>query len=340
MLKWCIFLFGIVGTTTALDSQDCHKSIHPPTVCKYMSQFNKTYSDHTELKLRAHHIMAIPQYIKDDVEFGYTSRSDRFKHELKRNNVIRRPKIRQNIARHPKNQHKQLTGGVTRLPPIDWRDIDGVSFVTDVKNQGECGCCFAFAAAAVLEYWSKKHGNPKSLSVQHLMDCTSTSAGQNDGCDGGLMEYIFEYGSGHSIVLDSRYPFAKRESTCPNVQLLSHVEVSNWKVLERENDSNAEQQLEKILHKYGPVSVGVDSTAWDNYQKGIFKHSMCSQDIDHAVTIVGYTNKAWIVKNSWGTDWGDNGYIYLEKGHNTCGVAEYIAYITNAYPIIANRPSI
>jgi len=338
MIKHCLFLFWAVVLTDALNYKECRNTNHHPDVCKYMAQFHKNYSNHTELKLRARHIMNSRKYVQNGVEFGHTSRSDRFKHELKRNNLMH-PLIRKNIARLTKNKHKELTSA-SHLPPIDWRDIDGKPFVTDVKNQGECGGCFAFAAAAVLEYWSKKHGHPKSLSVQHLMDCTSTSTGQNDGCDGGLMEYVFEYGKKHSVVLESRYPFAERDATCPNAQLLSHMAVSNWKVLERETNRFAEQQLEKILHEYGPVAVGVDSLEWDNYKNGIYKHHMCSQDIDHAVTIVGYTDKAWIVKNSWGTEWGDNGYIYLERGHNTCGVAEYITYITNAYPIIANRPSV
>ena len=66
---------------------------------------------------------------------------------------------------------------------------------------------------------------------------------------------------------------------------------------------------------------------------------MCTNDIDHAVTIVGYTTDAWIVKNSWGRGWGDKGYIYLERGHNTCGLAEYITYVTDAHPVLNSKPS-
>ena len=154
------------------------------------------------------------------------------------------------------------------------------------------------------------------------------------------MEYVFDYGRLNSIVLETQYPFFERDSVCPKQELLTHVAVANWKVLEKKYTHNAEQQLERILHEYGPVSVGVDSTQWDNYKSGIFKHEMCTPEIDHAVTIVGYTEKFWIIKNSWGTDWGMDGYIHLEKGHNACGVAEYIAYVTSAYPIVVERPSI
>lgn len=339
MLKCCLFLFALLTVSNALDSDDCQKTTVHPAVCNYMALFNKNYSNHTELKLRARHIMGSSKYEHNGVVFGHTSRSDRFQHEKKQNAVLNKVKLRHNIARDSNNKHTQLSVPL-KLPPIDWRNVNGRSYVTSVKNQGSCGGCFAFAAASVLEYWSKTHGNPKDLSVQHFMDCTSTRNGPNDGCDGGLMEYVFQYSTQHSVVLDTHYPYQERTASCPHQQLLSHVQVRNWKVLEKSTTTNAEHQLEKILHDYGPVSVGVDSTSWDNYKHGIFKHTMCGGEIDHAVTIVGYTRNAWIVKNSWGTDWGMDGYIHLERGHNACGVAEYVAYVTSAYPIIENRPSI
>ena len=337
MIKCFLFVF-LVSMTTALDEHDCRKSSTHPNVCEYMAHFHKQYSNHTELNLRSKHILAVEKVHIDGVHFGHTSRSDRFKHELARNSLLSVHKAGQ--PRHPDNEHKQLTAPYT-LPPIDWRDINGVSFVTDVKYQGDCGGCYAFAAATVLEYWSRKHGFPKSISVQHLLDCTSdTSDAPNDGCDGGLMEYVYQYGTQGAVVLENQQPFSGLDMTCPAGDILSHVAVSNWKVIERETfGSLAEHELEKILHQYGPVSVGIDSTNWDNYKSGIFKHTMCSRDIDHAVTIVGYTRKAWIIKNSWGKDWGDNGYLYLERGHNACGVTEYMTYVTQASPISEKRTS-
>ena len=97
--------------------------------------------------------------------------------------------------------------------------------------------------------------------------------------------------------------------------------------------------LEYILHNYGPVSAGIDSTQMDNYIGGIYPATMCSTDIDHAVTIVGYTTNAWIIKNSWGPGWGDNGYLYLERGKNACGIAEYLVFVKEAYPMIKNEPT-
>ena len=153
------------------------------------------------------------------------------------------------------------------------------------------------------------------------------------------MEFVFEYGSKYSIVLEADTPYEVNQEQCPSGSMYSHVRVGNWKVLERETWPDTEAELEMLLHRYGPVAIGVDSSQWDNYRGGTFRHTMCTNDIDHAVAIVGYTADTWIVKNSWGTDWGDNGYIYLERGHNTCGVAEYVTYISDAYPILNMAPS-
>jgi C1A family cysteine protease len=207
-----------------------------------------------------------------------------------------------------------------------------VSYVTEVKDQGSCGDCFAFSAATVLEYWSKKHGHPKSLSSQSIMDCTSGTHRPDVGCEGGLMEYVFEYAKKHPIALDSEMPYQEKQSICPR-ELLSHVKVENYKVLMIDESPTAEQEFEAILHKYGPIGIGVDSENMDNYKGGIFTADMCGKDIDHAVTIIGYTKDAWIVKNSWGPHWGENGYLYLERGANACGVAEYGVYVSNAHPI-------
>lgn len=166
------------------------------------------------------------------------------------------------------------------------------------------------------------------------MDCTSGGNLPNTGCDGGLMEYVFEYANSHPVTLDVDVPYQDRESTCHIHSQWSHVQVHGYKVLMRDEDPKAEDEIEKILHMYGTVSIGIDSKNMDNYQGGIFKADMCTTDIDHAVTIVGYTKDAWIIKNSWGPYWGINGYLYLEKGKNACGVAEYIVYVTDAQPIL------
>ena len=166
------------------------------------------------------------------------------------------------------------------------------------------------------------------------MDCTSHKSLPDDGCEGGLMEYVFQYARRHPVPIESDGPFLMRDSECPNKKLWSRVQVNSYKVLMISTVRNAEAQMESLLYAYGPLSVGVDSRNMENYRNGVFKSHMCGKDIDHAVTVVGFTDNAWIVKNSWGPKWGVDGYIYIERGKNACGIAEYIVYVTNATPIL------
>ena len=333
MIKCFLFVF-VIYQTNAFDSSDCTNKQHEKWMCDFMHKHSRVYKSHSDFLQRKNKLNIIRNKKHDTIQFGLTSRSDKFKHEIKNNNAF--------VSGHHKTftrkvEHKHVQKLYSnKYPPIDFRNKHSLSFVTSVKDQDLCGGCFAFAAATVLEFWSKKSGNPKSLSAQNLMDCTSGSGQPDDGCDGGLMEYVFEYAKNHPVVLDVNYPFTGISKSCPN-KLWTHVTVSDYKVLMIDENPGAEQQIPYILHHFGPVSIGIDSTNMDNYQGGVFTADMCSNDIDHAVTIVGYTNDAWIIKNSWGHDWGVDGYLYLERGKNACGLAEYMVYIDSAYPNIEQQ---
>ena len=324
-----VFLF--LAMCYMVDAFECQPGKHGVRICDYMHTHHKNYNS-SEFILRKARIDSVKVRIDDGVHFGLTSRSDRFEHELGRNMALKlsmhRIFSRDDTVAHVPLERKHRH-------PIDWRNVDGKTYVTPVKDQGHCGGCFAFAAATVLEYWSvRDQGFPKSLSSQLLMDCTSGGRKPDAGCDGGLMEYVFEYGKRHPVVLDVDMPYHARLQTCPRHYMTSHVSVESYGVLMREDDPGAESHIESLLHTYGPVSVGIDSARMDNYRGGIYKASMCSSNIDHAVTIVGYTDKAWIIKNSWGLNWGENGYLYLERGKNACGVAEYIVYVKKAKRVL------
>ena len=307
---------------------NCTKDKHADWLCDYMLKHEKVYSGHAELNLRKIKLKTVEEKKYNSVQFGLTSRSDRFTHELKRNMPMQL-KHHRNIKRSIKTKHLYKTHN--KLPPIDWRSYHGVPYVTSVKDQGECGDCFAFSSATVLEFWSKMNGFPKSLSTQTIMDCTSGPEKPDVGCEGGLMEYVFEYAKHHPVTLETEFPYLDQQSTCPHRQLWSHVNVNDYKVLMISENTRTEEAFETILHNYGPIGVGINSKTMDNYKGGIFKAEMCNSDIDHAVAIVGYTEDAWIIKNSWGKNWGKGGYLYLERGKNACGVAEYAVYISSAH---------
>ena len=330
LIKCTLFLF-LSTVAQALNATDCHRHGEARWLCDYMHRHKREYQSLKELGARK----AMLQRVRDrpphpTVRFGMTSRSDRFPKELRRNVALKFEEHR--FVKRPLTRKHVHLAAPPHLPPIDWRNVYGVPYVTSVKDQGECGGCFAFASSTVLEYWSRKAGYPKSLSPQALLDCTSGKHRPDDYCDGGLMEYVFEYAKKHPVPLEQDVPYLEMASKCPS-RLWSNVRVKDYKVLMISENPKAESEIEWLLHAYGPISVGVDSTMMDHYHKGIFTADMCSTDIDHAVTIVGYTKEAWIIKNSWGPDWGDKGYLYLERGKNACGVAEYIVYITDAEPI-------
>ena len=325
-------LFGlVVNSASAFNASECRDDHHETWFCDYMEEHDRTY-DQREVPIRKNKLMN-KRHVeeRDGVIFGLTSRSDRFRHELKTNAHLKLTK-HLGVKRAVEDEHVHLAAPL-HLKPIDWRNVNGRSYITPVKDQGDCGGCFAFAAATVLEYWSRREGEPKSLSPQSLMDCPSRpSEPNNDGCEGGLMEYVFEYAKHHSVPLEVDVPYKERDDTCSKNTLWSRVAVKGYKVLMHADNRRAEGELEALIHAYGPVSVGIDSTTMEDYKGGIFRANMCSRDIDHAVTVVGYTENAWIVKNSWGTNWGEDGYLFLERGKNACGVAEYVVYVTDAKP--------
>jgi len=335
MIKCFLFVFLFLGTN-AFNASDCTNYQHDKWVCDYMRKHSRVYKSSSEFLLRKQKLTASKNNKHETIRFGLTSRSDQFKHEIKSNRAFTSGNHKTFLRRvEHKHTHKLYTNN---YPPIDLRNVHSLSFVTPVKDQQSCGGCYAFASATVLEYWSKKMGTPKSLSVRNLLDCTSGWNQPNDGCEGGLMEYVFEYTKNHPVDLETNYPFISNsiKSTCPN-KLWTHVTVSDYKVLVIDENARAEQQIPYILHNFGPISIGIDSKNMNDYTGGVFTGDMCSNDIDHAVTIIGYTNDAWIIKNSWGPDWGVDGYLYLERGKNACGVAEYMVYVDSAHPNIKQQ---
>ena len=173
MIKCIIYLFLISSLAKGFNHEQCQHELHEDWFCNYMKKHNRTYLS-SEVKLRKHKLMSSKiTSVVDGVRFGLTSRSDYFKHEFKLNSHFRNAKHLV-VSRPKENKHIHLAAP-KHLPPIDWRNVNGRSYVSPVKDQGDCGGCFAFASASVLEFWSREEGEPKSLSSQSLMDCTSFS---------------------------------------------------------------------------------------------------------------------------------------------------------------------
>jgi len=194
---------------------------------------------------------------------------------------------------------------------VDWRK----TAITPVKDQGQCGSCWAFSTTGGMEgagYIASK--KVVSLSEQSLVDCSGSYG--NQGCNGGLMDNAFKYIKDHGIPIESAYPYTAKDGTCKTY-------TSQTKLSKFTDVSNLETALQQQ-----PVSVAVDATKWDSYHGGTFE---CSGDphLDHGVTLVASFSDYWVIKNSWGSDWGEEGFIKLSKeaSHN-CGVTQAASYPT------------
>ena len=199
---------------------------------------------------------------------------------------------------------------------VDWRS-KGV--MTPVKNQGSCGSCWSFSTTATLESAvAIAKQTLYSFSEQQLVDCCGAKGFQCQGCNGAWPEWAFNYINSAGIVLETEYPYTARGGACkatPTARKFLNS-AKPWTMLKNIND------IKSALGTTGPVSICIDASNWSAYRTGVF--SNCGNTtLNHAVTLIGYqADGTWIVRNSWGTTWGEQGFIRLKEG-GTCGLDQH-----------------
>jgi C1A family cysteine protease len=198
---------------------------------------------------------------------------------------------------------------------VDWRN-KGV--ITKVKNQGQCGSCWAFAATAAHESFQvqfKSQPATLDLSEQQLVDCSGISPYENHGCNGGYAIRALEFVKDFGQTTSSEYPYTATDGNCK-------VQSGSYRPFGAAEGHGCDEIEEIIVRR--PVAVRVDASNWSPYKSGVF--SNCAKNINHAVFLVGSSESAWTIKNSWGGVWGENGYIRLAKG-DTCAVCQGPSFV-------------
>jgi cathepsin L len=209
---------------------------------------------------------------------------------------------------------------------VDWRTKGAV---TPVKNQGQCGSCWAFSTTGSVEgAMFLSTGKLESYSEQQLVDCSK----QNNACQGGLMDYAFKYIETAPLMQETEYPYTAKKGTCKYVESKGVGKVKAFKDVSKDSTGD---QLKAAVAK-GPVSVAIQANqmSFQGYHSGIIEHG-CGSQLDHGVLAVGYGTAEgplgrdftyFIVKNSWGPSWGDNGYVKIS--HSQCGITMQPSYPT------------
>ncbi|KAJ3692160.1 hypothetical protein LUZ60_012510 [Juncus effusus] len=219
------------------------------------------------------------------------------------------------------------TNGSTRLGAFDWREMGAV---TAVKDQGQCGSCWAFAAVATIEgIYAITTGSLTSFSEQVILDCETYD---QYGCNGGYVDRVYSFIINNGgITTETNYPYIGYQSICDTEKLAdSSAYITNYAYVTQYDETILETAVEQQ-----PISVLIDASGFKYYEEGVFEGPCQSSHLNHFVTLVGYGTdsdgtKYWIAKNSWGTSWGEEGYVRMQKDvdsvYGLCGLATYPLY--------------
>jgi cathepsin F len=328
----------LIAVTVCLSLCNVVKELDPMFVKfeMFREKFNKTYESLDELSQRFEifkknveslNITGNESSNPDETHYGITQFMDLTPEEFKGNfttlNMTHFPSnATAFFANSTNNSSLRFLQSEEKLPEsFDWRD-HGV--LTHVKFQGGCGGCWAFSALTSLESAIfRKFGYLPVLSVQQLVDCDSG----NWGCSGGIIhnayQYIREWGVEEAVT----YPYKYAQGSCRYNSLRAKFSMNNFVYL----GDDDEEKMKNMLVKYGPLAITINANLLQYYTGGVINvdYDYCPYAPSHGVVIVGYGTTSggldyWIVRNSWGLSWGEDGYFRIARGRGLCGLNKYV----------------
>ncbi len=278
-------------------------------------------------------------YYNNNLEFINTMNSKNLSYKLDINHFIDQPQfIRMNQFIKRPNCHNCFSDIEEIVPEsVDWRKRNAV---TPVKNQANCGSCWSFSATGSIEGINAITNHKLvNVSEQELIDCSSMYG--NHGCEGGLMDNAFKYVIDNGgLCSEEDYPYNADQGMCQSNNCKNIVVISDYADVEPNNEKVL---MRAVAHQPISVAIQANLTSFRFYKSGVYQDPDCGDDLDHGVLIVGYGKDMfqgldyWIVKNSWTSKWGDEGYVKILRNYEKyggdpsgmCGIA-----VQPSYPII------
>jgi len=309
----------------------------------FKASFNKTYATEAEHGLRFASFEASLERIRtgnaerasrgQDQTLGVTKFSDLTPEEFRATYLTLTPRSEIAIDATPAHDHSSCPA-CALFPEL--KNVTGNAFdwgkkgaVTAVKDQGQCGSCWAFGTTGDIEGVTfLKTGKLVSLSEQELVSCDTK---EDVGCNAGLQENAFVYAQKNGLTTEADYKYTSGNGNtgkCKKKKIGKPLTfIKGWTQISK--SKKGEPAIKTALPKIGPITIGINAGPMQDYKTGIDSPKACKgtkkSDLDHAVLITGYgmqgQKKYWKIKNSWNTDWGEEGYYRIVMGKNECGIA-------------------